>query len=158
MFIYWDISESDKQEMINKYGENFFNETKPILIIHNQTLNCSFEIEINDFANSWYLNTPTSNCIFKVELGRKYISSEKSFKVEETTDNILHIASSNTLESPNDHILTETFNKSIFIKNIKTNEIEEVNISDRKQIQSIYNNFEFYKEDFLQNPSSNFKN
>lgn len=158
LFIYWDISDSDRNEMIQKYGENFFNETKPILLVHNQTLNCSFEVEIDDFANSWYLRTPTSNCVFKIELGRKYISEGKIFSNEDTKDNILHITSSNTLESPNDHILNESFEQPIFIKNIKTNELEEVKVADLKPIKNIYNIFEFYNDELTNNPSSNFKN
>lgn len=50
---------------------DFFMKSKPILLVHNQTLNYSFEIEIDDFTNSWYLHTPTSDCIFNIELGRK---------------------------------------------------------------------------------------
>lgn len=155
LFIYWDISDSDKNELIQKYGENFFNETKPILLVHNQTLNCSFEVEIDDFANSWYLRTPTSNCIFKIELGRKYISENKTFNNIKTQDNILHITESNTLESPNDHILEKSFNQPILIRNIKTNELEEVKVTDLTQIKNIYNKFEPYKEELTNNPSSN---
>ena len=61
--------------MEQKYGDRFFYETKPILLVHNQTLNYSFEIEIDDFTNSWYLHTPTSDCIFNIELGRKKITN-----------------------------------------------------------------------------------
>lgn len=158
LFIYWDISDSDRNEMMQKYGENFFNETKPILLVHNQTLNCSFEVEIDDFANSWYLRTPTSNCVFKIELGRKYISEEKTFSNIENQDNILHIAESNTLESPNDHILDESFSQPIFVRNIKTNELEEVKVTDLKLIKNIYNTFKPYNDELTNNPSSNFKN
>ncbi len=32
-------------------------------------MNYTFEIEINDFANSWYLHVNDGNCEYKVELG-----------------------------------------------------------------------------------------
>ncbi|MBR3002182.1 MAG: hypothetical protein IKF38_01225, partial [Clostridia bacterium] len=47
LFVYWDISDEDRENYKKTYGENFFEETKPVLIIHNNTLNYSFEVEIN---------------------------------------------------------------------------------------------------------------
>ncbi len=150
IFIYWDISDADRAEMIKKYGNNFFNETKPILLVHNKTQNYSFEVEIDDFANSWYLRTPTSNCVFNIELGRKPISNTNvNF---ENNDNVLHITSSNTIVSPNDHILNG--NNIVYFKNIKTNETTEKCVSDLKPIYNIY---DLYEDDYINNPSSNFK-
>ncbi len=152
LFIYWDISDKDRENMINTYGENFFNDTKPILIIHNETLNYSFSIDIDDFTNSWYLRTPTSNCSFTVELGRRFLSTTN----EQPSSKILHIATSNTLQSPNDHILEESFNQTILIKNVKTNEILEIPISKFKHIPSIYSKYDVYKNELMNNPSSDF--
>ena len=90
LFIYWDISDNDRKEMIDKYGENFFYKTKPVLLVHNQTLNTSFEVEIDDFTNSWYLKTPTSNCVFNIELGRKIINNDTKIQFNNNL-NILHI-------------------------------------------------------------------
>ena len=42
--------------------DDFFEKTKPVLIINNQTMNYSFEIEINDFANCWYFNINDEKC------------------------------------------------------------------------------------------------
>ena len=157
IFIYWDISDADRNAMEQKYGDRFFYETKPILLVHNQTLNYSFEIEIDDFTNSWYLHTPTSDCVFNIELGRKKIPNCNDINID-TDDHVLHIASSNTIESPNDHVLKDTLNKPVYFKNIKTNELEERKVSNLNAIQNIYNIFEFYGEDeFEQNPSSGFK-
>ena len=71
LFVYWDISDKDRKKFIEQYGENFFEVTHPILIVHNDTYNYSFEIPINDFANSWYLRVNDSKCNYRVELGRK---------------------------------------------------------------------------------------
>ena len=38
IFIYWDISDADRHAMEQKYGDRFFYETKPILLVHIQTL------------------------------------------------------------------------------------------------------------------------
>lgn len=153
IFVYWDISDSDKDQMKKKYGPNVFNDTIPILIVHNQTTHSTFEIEINDFANSWYIKTPTSDCIFTIELGRKKIPNRNDTNIN-TLDNKLHITTSNNLTSPNDHFLTETLYQNIYFKNVKTNEIEEIKISDLKPISQIY---EYFEKDILNNPSSNFK-
>lgn len=116
LFIYWDISDEDRQNYIKQYGEYFFNDTKPVLIVHNETMNYSFEVDINDFANSWYLNIEDSNCNYKVELGRRPINNNVSID-----NNYLYISSSNEMDSPNDHILFDTLNNTLYFKNVKTN-------------------------------------
>lgn len=155
IYIYWDISDDDRNKMIEKYGENLFYDTKPVLLVHNQTQNYSFEVEIDDFTNSWYLRTPTSNCVFNIELGRKKISNDNNIQFD-SSDNILHISSSNNIESPNDHVLNESFNSPIYFKNIKTNELEERKISNLSSIKNLYKEFDF-NDEFIHNPSSDFK-
>ena len=118
LFVYWDISEDDRNTLISKYGENFFYESRPILIVHNITKNYSFEIEINDFANSWYIRCQEPNCDYTIELGRKIIDRPEEY---------IYIESSNDMISPNDHILfEETDLGHIRFRNVKTG-----NISDR---------------------------
>lgn len=131
LFVYWDISDTDRENYIKQYGENFFNITRPVLIIHNNTMNYSFEIPINDFANSWYLRISDSKCDYKVELGRRpnYYNEEASKEIQENikTDYI-YISSSNEIESPNDHVLFKTNeNNTITFRNIKNH--KETSIS-----------------------------
>lgn len=156
LFIYWDISDNDRQEMIKKYGEAFFYETKPILLVHNKTLNTNFEVEIDDFTNSWYLRTPTSNCVFEIELGRKKINENNNI-VFDGNSNVMHITNSNVLESPNDHILSESLNV-VYFRNVKTNEIEKRDVSGYK-LNNIYNLIDLQTDDndYEKNPSSGFK-
>lgn len=155
LFIYWDISDEDRSNFIENYGDTFFDETKPILIVHNQTLNTSFEIEVDDFTNSWYLKTPTSNCVFNIELGRKKITNNPKIDFENNS-NILHITTSNVLESPNDHILRDLPN-TIHFKNIITNQIETKDISSIS-LKNISSLIELYQDnnEYEQNPSSEF--
>lgn len=152
LFVYWDISDIDKNLMKEKFGDNFFNETKPILLVHNKTKNYSFEVEIDDFANSWYLKTPTSDCVFNIELWRKRCAN-----ISNNSDNLIHITTSNTIESPNDHVLTNTLKSAIYFKNIKTNELNKKDMHNLKSIKNTYNIIEFYSNEFTNNPSSNFK-
>ena len=154
--MYWDISDADRQNLIDSYGEDFFYVTKPVLLVHNKTQNYSFEVEVDDFTNSWYLRTPTSNCVFEIELGRKKIDSNNNHINFNTTDNRLHISVSNSIESPNDHILKDSFAGPIFFKNVQTNELEVRKISNLSQLTNIYKEFHLENE-LIHNPSSNFK-
>ena len=129
LFVYWDISDKDRENYIQQYGENFFNVTRPVLIIHNDSMNYSFEIPINDFANSWYLHVNDSKCNYRVELGRRpnyYAPAEESIKTD-----YIYVSDSNKIESPNDHVLYSTNeNNTVKFKNIKNNEEKSVQLYD----------------------------
>ena len=134
LFVYWDIADSDRENYIKQYGENFFNITRPVLLIHNDTMNYSFEVPINDFANSWYLNINDSKCHYRVELGRRpnYYSQEAAKEIEENikTDYI-YVTCSNKIESPNDRVLFNTNeNNTIRFRNIKNHKEESVSLYD----------------------------
>lgn len=142
LFVYWDISDEDRQMYLEKYGEDFFNNTIPYLTVTNQTKNYSFEVEINDYANSWYINIPDSDCKYDVVLFRKPKNTEVHH------ENV-YITSSNDLQTPNDHILFDTLGKTVFFKNVKTNEItskDTSSLSFMNNIGRIYNIYDLYKE------------
>lgn len=129
LFVYWDISDKDRNSLITMYGKNFFDETRPVLIVHNTTKNYSFEIEINDFANSWYIRTQEPDCDYVIELGRKFNKSNQEY---------VYINSSNEIISPNDHILFEKSNLgNVLFRNIKTNAISSKNFGDLRLINNI---------------------
>lgn len=154
LFVYWEISESDKQKYLDENGKDFFEKTSPFLVVKNKTKNYSFEVEVNDFANSWYFDVPDSNCDYEVELIRKH---------KETQTSTL-ITTSNKMEIPNNRILFEQNRKEIFFKNVKTNDVVSksvVNLQFINHLGNAYNANSFYKnfyheEDLiiLDNPSS----
>ncbi len=152
LFIYWDISDKDRENFIRQYGADFFNNTKPVLIIHNKTMNYSFEIEIDDFANSWYLHVNDSNCEYYVELGRrpKYNNSETQINIP---NNYLYVSSSNEIDSPNDHVLFDKALKTVYFKDVKTNIVtakDITSISFLRNMGKIYNLYDLYS-DFTKN-------
>lgn len=165
LFVYWDISDDDKNKYIEEYGEYFFNNTKPVLIVHNLTMNYSFEIDINDFANSWYLTIADSNCDYKIELGRRPINEYVTIN-----NNYLYIANSNDIDAPNDHILFDNLSKFVYFRNVKTNTTTKkdiISFSLLRKIGKISSIEEFYKKMYanekisfdkldLRNPSSKF--
>ncbi len=161
LFIYWEISNDDIAKYKNQYGENFFETTKPVLIIHNDTLNYSFEVEINDFANSWYLHVNDSKSDYRIELGRRPIYNNENIK-----ENYIYISSSNRIESPNDHILFNNSQKMVYYRNVKTNQEIQKPVSSlffMKNMGKIYDIYDLYQELYknednlenLSNPSSN---
>lgn len=156
LFVYWDISDNDRENYIKQYGKSFFETTKPVLIIHNTTLNYSFEIEINDFANCWYFNVNDEKCEYLVELGRRPKTDNVSIP-----NNYLHITSSNKIESPNGHILFEKEQKTLFYRNVKTNETyskDVANLQFIKHFGRIYNIYEIYKEIYKEEDLTNLNN
>ena len=132
LFVYWDIADSDRENYIKQYGENFFNITRPVLIIHNDTMHYSFEIPINDFANSWYLHINDSKCDYRVELGRRpnYSNTEITKEIEEKINtDYIYVSTSNEIESPNDHVLFSTNeNNTIKVRNVKNNNEKSISL------------------------------
>lgn len=156
LFVYWDISEEDKKRYIKDFGDNFFENTVPVLIVHNKTMNYSFEIEINDFANSWYFNVKDAKCDYELELGRK----SKQNKISLPND-YMHITSSNNIEAPNNHILFEKKQKVVFFRNIKTNNLVSKDVSKlhfMNYIGKIYNIYDIYKEIYKHEELENLEN
>ena len=162
LFIYWDISDDDREKYKEQYGEDFFETTRPVLIVHNDSLNYSFEVEINDFANSWYLHVSDSKCDYRIELGRRPIQ-----KTEKLNTDYIYISASNEIESPNDRILFNKEQKMVYFRNVKTGEQTSKPINTLNFIRNmgkIYNIYDIYKAIYqdenieelydLSNPSS----
>ena len=153
LFVYWEVSDEDKENFIRQYGEKFFYLTKPVLIVHNLTDKYSYEIDINDFANNWYIHVNDSKCQYVVELGRRPIEY-----TEEVPTDYIYVTSSNVIDSPNDHVLFYDNNQEIYFKNIHTNKFTKKVINTfLKHVYGIYKNFNL-SEDInsfdLKNPSS----
>ena len=156
LFIYWEISDSDIEKYKEQFGENFFETTKPVLIIHNDTLNYSFEVEINDFANSWYLHINDSKSNYRIELGRRPIQ-----KNEKLNTDYIYISSSNEIESPNDHILFINSQKMAFFRNVKTGQEYSKSIANHSFIRNmgkIYDIYDLYKDLYKDEDIEDFSN
>lgn len=174
LFVYWDISDEDRNNLQNTYGENFFERTKPVLVVHNNTLDYSFEVDINDFANSWYLPINDAKCEYTIELGRRPNPFYHNPTENKENDNILeipqyiYISSSNNLEAPNNKVLfNPPIYKTVYFRNVKNNNIIARDISDFPFVSNIqnigefYNVYDLYKKfykdedlNYMNNPSS----
>ena len=175
MFVYWDISDSDREKYIKTFGEDFFEKTYPVLLLYNEDKKYIKEIQINDFANSWYIDIPDPKTKYSIQLGRKFRTYNEvvTVNMQKVQENqiILHtdylpFANSNVLEVPNDRVLLDFLPKFIKFRNVKTN---EETMRELKDIKNIFgNNYdvkEFYEEHYkdelsegmfdMANPSSN---
>ena len=175
LFIYWEISVDDRKRLQKSFGENFFNSTRPVLIVYNDTLHYSFEVDINDFANSWYIQINDANCDYHVELGRRPIdnqpnSSNTSLDLSSQPAYIpyyIYLTSSNEMTVPNNKILFDPNLEVIKFRNVKTGQTFEKDINQFTfitnfgifNVQDLYKvlypneNFEF-ENVFIGNPSS----
>lgn len=144
LFVYWDISDDDRNNFVSQYGENFFNNTVPVLLVINKTMNYSYEVQINDFANSWYLHVNDANCEYQVELGRRNKEVYQNYY-----PHYYYVTTSNELDMPNDHILLENIPNNVLFKNVKTQELVEkpiVNISFFKDFAKSKDFYKYFKE------------
>lgn len=164
LFVYWDISDVDRKRYVDEFGDTFFDDTFPVLIVHNKTMNYSFEIEVNDFANSWYFEVNDAKCIYEIELGRrvKYNNNNNTIVLP---NNYMYVTSSNIIEAPNNHILFEKNQKVLFFRNVKNDTTFSKDVSQfefMKYVGRIYNIYDVYKkmykneelQDLENNPTS----
>ena len=168
LFVYWDISDADRKNFEKQFGENFFETTKPVLIIYNDTLGYSFEVEINDFANSWYLHVADSKCDYRIELGRRPIKNERNINIDDKINTeYIHVTTSNEIESPNDRILFNPSQKMVYFRDVKTGITTTKSIKSLSLLRSmgkIYDIYDLYRKMYgnenadeifdLNNPSS----
>lgn len=175
MFVYWDISDNDREKYVKTFGEDFFYKTYPVLLLYNEDKKYIKEIQIDDFANSWYIDIQDPKTKYTIQLGRKFrdYSSLVNIDMQRVQENsiILHtdylpLANSNVLEIPNDHVLLEDLPNFVVFRNVKTN---QETVKDLRKFKAAFgNNYgvkEFYEEHYkdeisegmfdMANPSSN---
>jgi len=156
LFVYWDISDSDRENLTNTFGENFFNDTIPFLRITNENNGSSFDVDIDDFANGWYVPIEDAKCTYSVALLRK----QRPFR-NKIVEYEIYLTTSNKIEAPNDRILFNPHTATVVYKNVKSNVIT---YKPAPAIATVRN---YYKENYknenieeiidFKNPSSSFK-
>ncbi|MCI8547142.1 MAG: DUF4912 domain-containing protein [Clostridia bacterium] len=176
LFVYWDVSDNDREKYKEKYGEYFFNDTYPVLIVRNKTFNYYQEVEINDFANSWYISINDSRSEYSVELGRRFKEYAKRNEImphKEDVNSLIHVTESNNLVMPNDRVLLNELQPQVKYRNVKTGEESFKNVRSILANNKLVDFYELYKELYqvedlseflvlgdptLANPTSSFMN
>jgi hypothetical protein len=85
LFVYWEISEAFRNSLKSKMGDAAFESAKKLLrlcdvtdIDYNGTNAQHYvDIEINDYANNWYIHVPESGRAYVVEYG--FLTSDGKF-------------------------------------------------------------------------------
>lgn len=102
LFVYWEINETTKEDVRRRHGPNAWESARPVLKVYDTTNLYFFdsrdavEIQINDFANNWYIHTAQPNHTYIIELGRilpdgTYIFIARSNMVTTPRDDISEI-------------------------------------------------------------------
>lgn len=149
LFVYWDVSDDDREKYKEKYGEYFFNDTYPVLIVHNKTFNYYQEVEINDFANSWYISINDSRSEYSVELGRRfkeYAKRNEEMPHKEEVNSLIYVTESNNLVMPNDRVLLNELKPQVKYRNVKTGEESYKNVHSILANNKLVDFYELYKE------------
>lgn len=172
LFVYWDISDNDREKYTKAFGDDFFYKTYPVLLLYNEDKKYVREIVVNDFANSWYIDIEDSKTKYTIQLGRKFRNKPEIINFSEFKQNniilqtdYLPFADSNKMEAPNDHVLFESLPRFFVFRNVKTN--EEITKELRSFKDAFGNNYdikEFYQDSYqdelsegmfdMSNPSS----
>lgn len=66
MYAYWEVNEDTIKNLNVDY-----NVCTPVLKITNLTKQYSYEIDIDPYANNYYIDVKDTNCNYKVELRKK---------------------------------------------------------------------------------------
>lgn len=158
LFVYWDVSDKDKLEFEEKFEKGFWNDTYPLLLVQNKDTNETFEVPVNDFANSWYIDIKDKASNYVISLIRRFKSKENISN--ENQD--IFICSSNEFLSSDKHINYPNSNYLRF-KDLKSSEeflvkLDKAQIKKTAQILNIdENKFEAFlknKEQSFLSPSS----
>lgn len=76
VFAYWEVSEAAKEDIGRRYGHDAWELSHPVLKVFDATNLYFFdsrqaaEIQINDFASNWYINTGKPDHTYFIEIGR----------------------------------------------------------------------------------------
>jgi len=99
LFAYWEIGEAAKEDVCRRYGTRAWESSRPVLKVYDATNRYFFdsrqaaEIEINDFADNWYIHTGKPGHSYFIELSRVMPDGTQIF-----------IARSNMVTTPQDDV------------------------------------------------------
>ncbi len=131
LFVFWDISDEDESKFLNEYGEHAYYYSKLYLRIINESNGNSFDINVDPFAKSWYVNISEPNCKYRAEIFRK-INNEYKF-----------IAGSNVLTIPTDK---PCFNQDSYFRFVDNTTGEVKYIENINHAIKSINSIESYNE------------
>ena len=140
---YWNITSEFDNEFKKKYGEDFLDKTKTILVLKNNSV-VEDTIELKEYTNNYYIKYRYSNAIYTVELKKVGIDDDKDYGYK---------LISNKIQTPLIKVGLEKYNpQNVNFKNVKTGEKVETPQIDKEIIEELYSNkimpsWEAYKKE-----------
>ena len=140
---YWNITSEFDNEFKKKYGKDFLDKTKTILVLKNNSV-VEDTIELKEYTNNYYIKYRYSNAIYTVELKKVGIDDDKDYGYK---------LISNKIQTPLIKVGLEKYNpQNVNFKNVKTGEKVETPQIDKEIIEELYSNkimpsWEAYKKE-----------
>lgn len=124
MFVFWEVSDESIKNF-NAHNAKY-SDSVPILKIKNMTMNYSYDMEIDPFTNNYYIEVKDPDCVYEVELGRKY------------KNDFINIYTSNTAKIPRSSPVPIGLSEEVIYRNcIRLTTTEKFTIYSRKNTYSI---------------------
>lgn len=125
MYVYWDVSDDSIRDF-EKTNNDYSNST-PVLRITNKTMNYTYDVPIDPFANNYYIETKDADCEYQVELGR--VAKNK----------FINIYTSNTVKVPRNAPVPFDENQEIIYRNYIRLDVSDKFTLYRKDKRREYN-------------------
>lgn len=128
----WNISEEYNNIFKTKYGDDFLNKTKEILILKNLSNHTEKRIELTEYTNNYYIKYDYSNAIYQVELIRIGVDDEVDYGYKFI---------SNKVKTPTIKIGIDKYKpENIIFKDIKNGDrYKESKPKSKESIEKFYN-------------------
>lgn len=131
MYVYWEVSDNTIKNFDNNKHVDY-NICTPILKITNTTMGYSYEMKIDPFATSYYIDVKDANCNYKVELGRR------------TNNEFVSIYESNQVKIPRSVPVCDKDSEEIIYRNcIRMDAVDKFTIYRTRQ-NNIRNRQDYY--------------
>lgn len=117
LFAYWEISNDKKQNFINQFGQDSWNNSKPVIKLTNSSEKTVKFIEVNDVTSNWYIEAEHANCNYSAEIGRMF-----------NNNSFISLAVSNTAKTPKDKPSKDKAVVFANYKDVKTTKKVNINI------------------------------
>lgn len=138
IFCYFNISPVITKIFQDRYGEGFWENSKPVLKVYDSTNNSSRELQtiyLDPLANNWYINLDRSGIDVFVELGRILPNGE-----------FVQILVSNTVTTPRSD---QSNNSNVYYIDVSSDFKKKNNVDLKEKTDNVHENKEEHSYSFV---------